>query len=615
MRLPLTLVLPAIATLIVLTLYVPLVWHLGYVWDDWQLIVQNPSLRLGVDFLNTISNPILPGTTYFRPLVLTTYYLEFVFFENPVRVSHIINILLHALNTLLVFQISRTLSRTVKLCDEKLSLIKASVVALFYGLHPALIEPICWISGRFDLLVTSFLLIAIFAFITQTGGVRIITTSLAFLMAAFCKEMAATLPLILLCFSLVNQNKTIRSIISEKEEQKIFISIITAGLIYISIKLFITDSFIHVDKNTASHLVSPEIYGAFVGKTIIFYLKMVCFPFSNINPQHPFTPSDITTSDLIFGNLSVFMALLYGILSIITRNRFLILSYSAFIALFPVLNILPLTIGGNIGHDRFLTFPLALFAISLSQLEIASSVLSPIAKMVFPVLLTILGGGWIFVAMLNIWITVPLWKSDFSLWTWAYNRNSTVPYIQFSYIASALRYNQYELAQSALEKHKDNPSPYFSILKSQLLIRTGHPEEGTTLLEETISKIHPPHLVISGKDGMSLTNFTVKKSNSLKWLYEFIYTALAEGYNAQRKFDDANKAADTALFYSPSYPAATLAKAFSLYGLNDWDSGDKFYEKAISQFPSYSVSEVNTLKHQFINQLCNANLSKPTSCK
>jgi cytochrome c biogenesis factor len=86
--------------------------------------------------------------------------------------------------------------------SSSLALLSPWVVV--YGVHPALVEAVAFISCRDDLLVTTFLLLALLAHARWMGRkfLRPLGVGLAFLAAALTKEMAIVLPPALVLWSI-----------------------------------------------------------------------------------------------------------------------------------------------------------------------------------------------------------------------------------------------------------------------------------------------------------------------------------------------------------------------------------------------------------------------------
>ena len=95
------------------------------------------------------------GGGYYRPLIGVSYLIDrFAWFAQS-EIMHFENVLLHLINTLLVYYIGRTLF--VREGKERLFPL---VAALLFGLHPLTTESVYWISGRTDLLAGQFVLLA-----------------------------------------------------------------------------------------------------------------------------------------------------------------------------------------------------------------------------------------------------------------------------------------------------------------------------------------------------------------------------------------------------------------------------------------------------------------------
>ena len=84
------------------------VWHAGFIWDDDKYVTQNPMLT-APDGLRQIWFSAHRQSQYF-PLAFTTLRLEHsVWGLNPLG-YHLINVLLHTTNALLLWQLLRRLA-------------------------------------------------------------------------------------------------------------------------------------------------------------------------------------------------------------------------------------------------------------------------------------------------------------------------------------------------------------------------------------------------------------------------------------------------------------------------------------------------------------------------
>lgn len=145
--LPLQLILLAA---VILAAYSPALFAEPSILDDASLLKswQNaPQIQVTELFRNS-------GGFYYRPMIgLLNWIEKAVFGLNPIAM-HGINLLLHILNSFIVYLIIRSLLRTPQQAGWFLPLLGA----LLFGLHPITTESVNWISGRTDILAATGLL-------------------------------------------------------------------------------------------------------------------------------------------------------------------------------------------------------------------------------------------------------------------------------------------------------------------------------------------------------------------------------------------------------------------------------------------------------------------------
>jgi len=178
--------------LVVVTLiaYGP-VWHAGFIWDDDAYLTQNPLLT-APDGLRRIWFSLDSPSQYF-PLTYTTFYLERGLWGLNPAGYHLVNLLLHAANALLVW---RVLAR--------LRVPGAWLAAAVFALHPVQVESVAWITERKNVLMGFFFLLTLWAwlkFIDEQSKRpwRFYVLALVFYaLALLAKTTACTLPAALL---------------------------------------------------------------------------------------------------------------------------------------------------------------------------------------------------------------------------------------------------------------------------------------------------------------------------------------------------------------------------------------------------------------------------------
>lgn len=156
-----------------------------FVGDDDAIINSRADLR-GLqnipDFFTSSAYPGQASVGLYRPLTLSSYAFNFAFSEKPAG-FHILNILLHALNVVLIFLI------TCMFASKKIAYL-SSFLFLFLPIHT---EAVSSIVGRSELLSVFFILLALLLFLEN----KHVWASLIFLCALLSKEFAVVfLPLI-----------------------------------------------------------------------------------------------------------------------------------------------------------------------------------------------------------------------------------------------------------------------------------------------------------------------------------------------------------------------------------------------------------------------------------
>ena len=129
----------------------------GYVWDDDRLLTDNANMRSFEGLIRTWTDP--QANTDFYPLSHSSWWLEYRLWGLEPFGYHLNNILLHALNALLVWRILRWLA-----------VPGAWVAAAIFALHPVQVEAVAWVSERKSVLGGLFCLSAVWLFVRAYVG-------------------------------------------------------------------------------------------------------------------------------------------------------------------------------------------------------------------------------------------------------------------------------------------------------------------------------------------------------------------------------------------------------------------------------------------------------------
>lgn len=176
----------------VLVVYAP-VRDFGFVsFDDPGYVAANPHIARGLD-AESIAWAFTTGrTANWIPVTWLSYELDVTLFGVSPGAHHVVNVLLHAVNVLLLLALLRRLG-----CSHGF----AAAVAGLFALHPLRVESVAWISERKDVLCALFGLWSTFVWIgwTSRGGAhRYAAALLLYALGLMAKPMLVTLPAVLL---------------------------------------------------------------------------------------------------------------------------------------------------------------------------------------------------------------------------------------------------------------------------------------------------------------------------------------------------------------------------------------------------------------------------------
>ncbi|MFZ2197199.1 MAG: tetratricopeptide repeat protein, partial [Thermodesulfovibrionales bacterium] len=200
----------------------------GFVYDDNAQISENPWIRdirsVPVIFSQNVWSFREGGTSnYYRPLMHIIYMFTYYLFGLAPWGFHLVNVLFHTANSVLVFLI------TMRLLAGKLTGGQAGgpgnlpasgsatgyqgwqagklssppfIAALLFAAHPIHTEAVAWVAGLPDLVYSFFFLLSVYFYTrAEEGYDRFYFLSLiAFFLAAISKEPAMMLPFILIAY-------------------------------------------------------------------------------------------------------------------------------------------------------------------------------------------------------------------------------------------------------------------------------------------------------------------------------------------------------------------------------------------------------------------------------
>lgn len=388
----------ALACIILLTCiaYYPSI-HGGFVWDDEGYILKNHLVKqMSLQGLKQAFTRFSLGN--YHPLVILSYSWEYFFFGlNPLP-YHVINIILHLINCILVFVFLLSLTKSVPV---------AFIVGLLFGIHPLHVESVAWISERKDLLFTLFYiggLLSYLAYVRERRSKFYLYTLVLFLMSLLSKVMAISFPIVLFLLDHYTERKQVLQLVKEK------LPFLVLSFIF-GITAIISQQ--HAMHSNMAYSLFRGLFVASYG--LIFYLVKTVLPF-NLSALYPYPAGTEAFLPVQFILAPIGVIILAALVYFSTRFTRIILFGAAFylVTLFPAIQLIP--VGHAIAADRYTYVPLigiffimASFLVRIWDRVITKSILLKVTSLILAILVT---GSLVFLTLNQC----KVWKGGTTLW-------------------------------------------------------------------------------------------------------------------------------------------------------------------------------------------------------
>ncbi len=319
-----------------------------FVLDDENLIIQSDFIKDWGNAFIIFTPEYLKQSAHYvdlsRPLMTWSLMWDYAIWGLTPAGFHLSNILLHTLNTILVYTFGIFLFK-----DRMVPLI----AALVFGLHPTNAEAVNCITFREDLLVTLFYLLTIITFLRGNISQKKVFYLMSLLLFAFAllsKEMAVTLPIVLaLCHYIISINAGFKLLVYN--ERRYYIAIFALIGFYLMGLMIL---FRYTDIPRADYF-GEDWYSTFpnAGRIIINYIRLLFLPIGLNIDHNPALVSIFDIKGLIgIGLITIINA--YSIYRILKQR-----SLPSFFALWFFITLLPVAASYYLqpSAERFLYLP------------------------------------------------------------------------------------------------------------------------------------------------------------------------------------------------------------------------------------------------------------------
>jgi protein O-mannosyl-transferase len=161
-------------------------------YDDPAYVTSNAHVLRGLSWSNIVWAGTATIEANWHPLTWISHMTDVQFFGMNPRGHHVVSVMLHAFNVVLLFFVLRRATGNV---------FRSAVVAGLFAVHPLNVECVAWVAERKSLLSMLFLLLALAAYgwyASTRSFWRYAVVAALFALGLAAKPMIVTLPLLLL---------------------------------------------------------------------------------------------------------------------------------------------------------------------------------------------------------------------------------------------------------------------------------------------------------------------------------------------------------------------------------------------------------------------------------
>lgn len=387
----------------------------GFVYDDYFIVSNNILIR---DFANL---PKLFQESYFtlsdeetyRPVVTLTYFIDYALYGLSAWGYHLTNIGLHLVNGLLLYLFLTLIIWPSCLNPKPFFVNPPLMITLLFVTHPILTETVNAISYREDMLAFLFYIITLILYISlrskhvnrprSSVAAIYLLSCITYSLALFSKEMAVTLPAIILCYEWIYRDT----------DNKLFFRLFNGYCIgYIIIAIAYLYLQLHyLDRNGNAFKENIPTWGLpvrlqTVPWLLMSYLKLSTFPVL-LSAEYKIIPlRTMFQMSFAIPLLAIISLLVMAGISSKKEKHIAFGILFFIISLTPVYGIVRIT---NPLAERYLYLPVVGFAVAtgfiiynLIKARTKALILFPIIVCLYSILVIERNG---------------VWNSDYSLWT------------------------------------------------------------------------------------------------------------------------------------------------------------------------------------------------------
>jgi lipoprotein NlpI len=256
----------------------------GFVYDDNHEVLDNSWIRDVQHLPDMFSKNSWyfqgEASNYYRPFKHIFYMVAYYIFGLKPWGFHLVNVLFHSANSLLVFIIAARLlkERDAHCISTHTQLSQAVfsapfIAAILFATHPIHTEAVAWVSAGVEVSYTFFCLLSLYFYMKDkdTGGIYGYLLSLmSFSFALLCKETALIMPIVLVAYDFAFPRQGERIIANAKKYVPFFLISGAYLVVRVNILSGLAPLQSHIYHNTYQMLINVfPLFAVYLEKLLV----------------------------------------------------------------------------------------------------------------------------------------------------------------------------------------------------------------------------------------------------------------------------------------------------------------------------------------------------------
>lgn len=327
-------------------------------YDDFQYVTDNRHVNSGLSSENVIWAFTSGYAANWHPITWLSHMVDVELFGMNPQWHHLMNLLLHTVNTCLLFLFLNKITGAVW---------RSMVVAALFAIHPLHVESVAWVAERKDVLSTCFALSALLvytSYVHRRNTWRYLALCGCFTLGLMSKPMLVTLPFVLLLLDYWPLRRYVPLSVDAADEQShqvdnklSFSRLFMEKLPLLALAILSSCITIYVQKGEAMHTLDVTPLSFRMANALFAYVRYLgktVWP-SDLAVLYPLPK----TIPLLHSMSSAILLLLFSYCAyVLSRRRpYILVGWLWYLGtLVPVIGIIP--VGLQSMADRYTYFPL-----------------------------------------------------------------------------------------------------------------------------------------------------------------------------------------------------------------------------------------------------------------